>query len=116
MWRGDFFEGGGERRDEGMDRGLIVDMERCNGCRICELVCSSSHFEEYNPALSYIRVLVEPRVGVHYPALKMGCDLCGGGYRCAEWCPREALRFVEPSEAAAAMKDRIIGSIPAPMI
>lgn len=99
-----------------MQRVLFVDMEKCNGCKICELVCSGTHFEEYNPARSYIRILMEPRVGIHYPVLKMGCDSCGGAYNCAARCPRQALRFVEPKEAAAAMKGKIIGSIPAPLM
>jgi Fe-S-cluster-containing hydrogenase component 2 len=98
-----------------MEKVLMVDMERCNGCKICELVCSSVHFEEYNPVLSHIKVLMQPQVGVHYPTIKTGCDLCGGAYKCMEWCPRDALEFVEPAEAAATMKGRVIGTVPAPL-
>lgn len=99
-----------------MRKVLLVDVERCNGCRICELVCSSEHFDEYNPALAYIKVLMEPHVRVPYPALRLGCDECGGAYLCARRCPREALAFVEPVEASATMKGRAIGTIPAPLV
>jgi len=99
-----------------MEKILFVDMEKCNGCKICELVCSSVHFEEYNPARAHIKVLMQPQIGVHYPALKTSCDLCGGAYKCSEWCPRDALQFVEPAEAAMTMKGRVIGAIPTPLV
>jgi ferredoxin len=98
-----------------MDKVLLVDMEKCNGCKICELICSSTHFEEYNPARSHIKILTQPQIGVHYPVLKISCDFCGGVFACALKCPQEALEFVEPSNAAGRMKGRQIGVIPAPV-
>ena len=104
-----------KERNTAMDKVLMVDMELCNGCKICELVCSSEHFEEYNPALSHVKVLMQPQVGFHYPALKTTCDFCGGDYKCVEWCPRDALKFVDPAQAAEAMKNKVVGTIPAPL-
>ena len=33
------------------------DMPLCGGCRTCEMACSFHHKEEFNPAISSIRIL-----------------------------------------------------------
>ncbi len=33
------------------------DMPECGGCRTCEMACSFHHKEEFNPAISSIRIL-----------------------------------------------------------
>ncbi len=39
------------------ERQLIsIDLEKCSGCGICELVCSWAIFQEFNPVRSAIRV------------------------------------------------------------
>jgi len=40
-----------------MDKVLIVDADKCTGCRQCELACSLARLGEFNPARSNIRVL-----------------------------------------------------------
>lgn len=35
------------------------DMPLCGGCRTCEMACSFHHKEEFNPAISSIRILNE---------------------------------------------------------
>jgi len=35
-----------------MGKMLYVDIEKCTGCRLCELACSFRHYDEYNPAKS----------------------------------------------------------------
>jgi Fe-S-cluster-containing hydrogenase component 2 len=35
----------------------IFDMPVCGGCRTCEIACSFHHREEFNPAISSIRIL-----------------------------------------------------------
>ena len=35
---------------------MEVDVERCTGCRICEMICSLKHDEKINPLRSRIRI------------------------------------------------------------
>ena len=43
---------------------IKVDADKCNGCRVCEMICSSSHAQPkyggINPARSRIRVVRDP--------------------------------------------------------
>jgi Fe-S-cluster-containing hydrogenase component 2 len=36
---------------------MIFDMPTCGGCRTCEIACSFHHKEEFNPAISSIKIL-----------------------------------------------------------
>jgi benzoyl-CoA reductase subunit BamC len=50
---------------------IKVDVDKCNGCRACELICSSFHAEpkysSNNPARSRIRVIREPIKDIYVP-------------------------------------------------
>jgi benzoyl-CoA reductase subunit BamC len=50
---------------------IKVDLDKCNGCRACELVCSAFHaapkYSSNNPARSRIRVIHEPLRDVYVP-------------------------------------------------
>jgi len=50
---------------------IKIDVEKCNGCRACEAVCSAFHsqprFSSTNPAKSRIRVLVDPIKNIYIP-------------------------------------------------
>jgi len=50
---------------------INVDVEKCNGCRACEAICSASHsvpkFSGTNPARSRIRVINEPLKDIYIP-------------------------------------------------
>lgn len=91
----------------------IVDPEKCIGCKICELVCSTKDGEGYNPKKSFIKILSNDEMDVIIPVFSINCNLCG---RCVKFCPTEALRFVDPMQAAIVRKDTKIPSIPAPII
>ncbi len=39
-----------------MQKMLVVDTERCTGCRFCEVACSSKHEGESNPAKARIHI------------------------------------------------------------
>ena len=43
---------------------IKVDLDKCNGCRACEVICSAFHsvpkYSSNNPARSRIRVIHEP--------------------------------------------------------
>lgn len=50
---------------------IKVDVDKCNGCRACEVVCSAFHsmpkYSGNNPARSRIRVIREPLKDIYVP-------------------------------------------------
>ncbi len=50
---------------------IKVDLDKCNGCRACEVICSAFHavpkYSSNNPARSRIRVIHEPLRDVYVP-------------------------------------------------
>jgi benzoyl-CoA reductase subunit BamC len=50
---------------------IKIDVDKCNGCRACELICSAFHampkYGSNNPARSRIRVIHEPLKGIYVP-------------------------------------------------
>ena len=96
-----------------MEQMLIVDTDKCTGCRICELVCSMTKQGEFNPRKSYIRVLRNKEMDFYMVALGVKCDFCGD---CVEWCMPEAIKFVGREQAAVAWKGTRAGSLPAPLL
>ena len=50
---------------------IKVDLDKCNGCRACEVACSAFHavprYSSSNPARSRIRVIHEPLRDVYVP-------------------------------------------------
>jgi benzoyl-CoA reductase subunit BamC len=50
---------------------IKVDVDKCNGCRACEVVCSAFHatpkYSSNNPARSRIRVIHEPLKDIYVP-------------------------------------------------
>ena len=77
----------GIEREGVMVKQLVVDPEKCNGCRKCESVCSLRHQGISNPALSRIRVIQWGEEGFHLP---MHCQHCQNP-PCMAVCPREAI-------------------------
>jgi Fe-S-cluster-containing hydrogenase component 2 len=57
-----------------MDKMLIVDHEKCTGCRLCELVCSVFHTGASNPSRSRIRVIKWENVGFYLPMTCQNCE------------------------------------------
>lgn len=50
---------------------IRIDIDKCTGCRSCELVCSASHaspkYSTINPARSRIRVMVDEHKDAYVP-------------------------------------------------
>jgi len=67
---------------------ILVDPERCTGCRTCELVCSLTKTRECNPQKARIRVLSIPHEGVDLPIVCQHCE----DAPCRSVCPVAALR------------------------
>ena len=50
---------------------IKIDVEKCNGCRACEVACSAFHaipkYSSNNPARSRIRLVREPLLDIYLP-------------------------------------------------
>lgn len=50
---------------------IKIDLEKCNGCRACEVICSAFHsnprYSNNNPARSRIRVYTHPIKNIYLP-------------------------------------------------
>ena len=96
-----------------MEKVLVVDSDKCTGCKICELMCSMTKMGEFNPSKSYIRVLRNKEMDITIVGLDIKCDFCG---ECIEWCLPKAIQFVSLQEALTKWKGAKVGSMPAPLI
>ena len=58
---------------------IKVDADKCNGCRACEMICSSFHatpkYSSNNPARSRIRLIREPLKDIYLPVY--AGEVCG---------------------------------------
>ena len=50
---------------------IKIDLDKCNGCRACEVICSAFHanpkYSSNNPARSRIRLIRDPLKDVYLP-------------------------------------------------
>lgn len=50
---------------------IRIDVDKCNGCRACEIICSAFHaaprYSSVNPARARIRVIREPLSDIYVP-------------------------------------------------
>ena len=95
-----------------MEKVLIVDANKCTGCRVCELVCSLANHGAINPGKSYIRVMKNKEMDLNTVALATKCTFCS---ECVEWCLPGALEFLDLAEAVVAWKGARVGRMPAPL-
>jgi carbon-monoxide dehydrogenase iron sulfur subunit len=68
------------------DKVLLIDQQKCTGCRLCELVCSVFHTGTCNPSRSRIKVLKWEDAGFCLPVT---CNHCEKPF-CVEVCPTKA--------------------------
>ncbi len=67
---------------------LVVDPQKCTGCRQCEMVCSYAHEGAYSPVLSRVRVVKFEEKCLAVPTMCADCRK----QPCLEACPTGALR------------------------
>jgi len=69
---------------------IIVDVDKCNGCRACEMICSAFHatpkFSSNNSSRSRIRVIHEPLRDIYVPVY-------AGEYTAAECAGRDKYKI-----------------------
>jgi len=66
---------------------LMINYEKCTGCRLCELVCSVRHEGVSNPSRSRIKVVKWEADGLYIP---MSCQQCEDA-PCLNVCPVKAI-------------------------
>jgi Fe-S-cluster-containing hydrogenase component 2 len=76
---------------EPADKVLMIDHEKCTGCRLCELVCAVKHDGISNPMRSRIRVVKWEQEGLYIP---MSCQQCQDA-PCMNGCPVNAISHNE---------------------
>ena len=70
-----------------MDKVLMIDYQKCTGCRQCELICSVVHEGVSNPSRSRIKVVKWEAEGLYIP---MSCQQCEDA-PCMNVCPVKAI-------------------------
>jgi carbon-monoxide dehydrogenase iron sulfur subunit len=88
-----------------MDKVLVVDFEKCTGCRECELACSIMHEGVSNPDRSRIKIIKWEWEGRYVP---MTCQQCESA-PCMEICPVKAISRDENLNRVMVDYDTCIG-------
>jgi len=85
-------------------RMLLIDAEKCTGCRLCELVCSFRHYKAFNPKRSRITVIRDEEKGVFIPMTCLQCE----DPPCMKTCPTHAI-YRDENGAIRIDYDKCIG-------
>ena len=83
---------------------FTLDIERCTGCRLCELACSFKKHGVFNRELSDIRVETREELALNVPIRCMQCD----DPPCVHACVARALHKEEKTGAVLLERDRCI--------
>ena len=70
-----------------MNKVLVVDYEKCTGCRSCEMACSLFHVQECNPVKSAVQIVKWEVEGLDVPVICQQCEEPA----CANICPVRAI-------------------------
>jgi carbon-monoxide dehydrogenase iron sulfur subunit len=88
-----------------MNRILVVDYEKCTGCRNCEMACSVFHTRACNPAKSAVRIVKWETRGLDVPVVCQQCE----DPACANICPVQAISRHADTGAMMVDYDRCVG-------
>jgi carbon-monoxide dehydrogenase iron sulfur subunit len=66
---------------------ILVDVDRCSGCKQCEMVCSFTNENVFSSSLTRITVMKEDILGLDLPIVCWHCKPC----KAMENCPTRAL-------------------------
>ena len=88
-----------------MTKAIVVNRERCTGCRMCELVCSVKKEGASDPARARIRVIKREMEGFYLPTVCRHCE----DPPCGEACPVEAIHKDEETGRVVVDEDLCIG-------
>ncbi|MBW2366883.1 MAG: 4Fe-4S dicluster domain-containing protein [Deltaproteobacteria bacterium] len=85
-----------------MRKVLVVNYEKCTGCRTCEIACSFSHKKVFNPTKASVHVIKWEEEAKYVP---MVCRQCKNP-PCEEACPVEAIAR-DPETGAMLIDDEL---------
>ena len=88
-----------------MGKVLILDYEKCTGCRECELVCAVQHENVSNPARSRIKVIKMEWEGKYIPVTCQQCESAP----CMAICPVKAISRDQNLNRLEVNYDKCIG-------
>jgi carbon-monoxide dehydrogenase iron sulfur subunit len=83
---------------------ILIDPEKCSGCRLCEMACAMIHTGRCSPEHSRIRILSFAGGSSHVPLLCQACEHAP----CIKCCPMNA-RGRTAEGAVVTDADRCIG-------
>ena len=84
---------------------LVVDYEKCTGCRNCEMVCSVFHVRTCNPTKSAVRIVKWEQEGLNVPIVCQQCEEPA----CANTCPVQAISRDADTGAVVVDYDLCVG-------
>jgi len=88
-----------------MQMTLMIDPEKCTGCRLCEAVCSIRHEKVCNPTSSRIHVVKWVMSGVYIPMVCQQCD----PPICQKVCPTDSIKRDNKTGALLIDYDKCVG-------
>lgn len=80
-----------------MNKVLAIDIGKCTGCHVCELMCSFRHHGEFNPRRARIHTTVFLHDEIAVPVV---CSQCEDAW-CERICPSGAISTVVMPETGA---------------
>ncbi len=78
-----------------MEKHIEVHMEKCTGCKACELACSAVKTNVFNLKNSRIKVRLVDIPEIPVPIILDGCDYCFGDPVCVRFCLPKAIEWKE---------------------
>jgi carbon-monoxide dehydrogenase iron sulfur subunit len=78
-----------------LEKHIEVTMEKCTGCKLCELACSAVKTSAFNPRDSRIKVCLVGIPEIPVPVLLDTCDYCFGNPVCIQFCLPKAIEWKE---------------------
>jgi carbon-monoxide dehydrogenase iron sulfur subunit len=88
-----------------MGKVLMINYEKCTGCRMCEFVCTVVHQGVSNPSRARIKVVKWEAEGLYIP---MSCQQCQDA-PCMNVCPVKAISRDQPLDFVKIDYDVCIG-------
>lgn len=88
-----------------MNRVLVVEYEKCTGCKSCEMACSVYHLRASNPVKSAIRIVKSEGEGLSVPVVCQQCE----DPPCAAICPVQAIARDPETDALIVDGDLCVG-------
>ena len=79
------------RRDHPLKSFLAIDLNKCTGCRNCELACSAERTKSFNPRRSRIQILKDEVRNLVVPMVCLQCE----DPLCEQACPNGAISYNE---------------------